>query len=158
MSKTMIWLWLSLKYWRRPFFHESFKDRDLPQLPGCLQHPVHVKNSALKTKHAVILCSSEYIRTKRWSGFRGFQTSKRLTLPGLETVCDTWQPSVTRETCILASLLVLGKISNKEAAWKPLDCFDWWQCLNCTDKTCKLGATETKYLQTTRQVGVKLLT
>lgn len=28
---------------------------------------------------------------------------------GLETVCDAWQPSVTRETFILASLLVLGK-------------------------------------------------
>lgn len=91
---------------------QSFKDWDLSQLPGCLQHPVHVKNSPLKTKqHAVILCSSEYIRTKRWSGFRGFQTRKILTLPGLETVRDAWQPSVTRETLILASLLVLGKKS-----------------------------------------------
>lgn len=50
---------------------------------------------------------------------------EKYSLPGLETVCDAWQPSVTRETCILASLLVLGKISNKKATWKPLDCFDW---------------------------------
>lgn len=38
-----------------------------------------------------------------------FKQEKILTLPGLETVCDAWQPSVTRETFILASLLVLGK-------------------------------------------------